>query len=403
MDTGNMQRSAVEIAGKLAAEMKKTVAERDLNFEFPVAEMQRLKESGLPLASVPKEFGGWGLSYAELVEIARILATGNMSVAQMFATSHTICVQHLDDLLTGDMRKTVLSRVATENLLLANASSERRSKDVMSYSTTFTPTGDGTGIAMNGEKFFCTGSPSADLLYVLGMRGNSYALALVDKNAPGVELLNDWRAMGQRGTGSGTIRFKDVFVPIDRVVDGIVRFDAPDFNNLFGPVIQGYFCAVFIGAARAALDDAIDYIKKYTRPWPGSGVENGAEDPYVLGKMGELAAILGAAEAQIREMTGSVEAALSARARHDPALPDIRAAAMIKVAEAKVFATEVGLRVTSEIFQMCGTRSALAEYDFDRYWRDIRTLSLHDPVTYKMRLIGESILLGRQPFPTYVS
>lgn len=396
-------RRPVDVATELAVEFKKTAKDRDSGFQFPMAEMCRLKESGLVRAVIPKEFGGWGLNYVDMVEIVRILAMGNMSVAQMFATSHSICVQHLDDALPSEMRRKILSRIAHEDLLVANASSERKSKDVAAYTTVFMPTADGAGVSISGEKFFCTGSPSADIIYVVGMLDGAYALGLVDPKTPGVDIRDDWRAMGQRGTGSGTIKFEKAFMPNEYVVKDILRFDAPNFENFFGPIVQGYFSAIFVGAARAALEDAIDYINKHTRPWPGSGVERGAEDPYVLAKAGELGAMVSAAEALIRDMARKVDAALIARKMRDPALAEIRSEAMVRVAEAKVFSTEVGLRVASEIFQMCGTRSSLAEYDFDRYWRDIRTLSLHDPVTYKMRLIGEYIVLGRQPVPTFFS
>jgi alkylation response protein AidB-like acyl-CoA dehydrogenase len=71
------------------------------------------------------------------------------------------------------------------------------------------------------------------------------------------------------------------------------------------------------------------------------------------------------------------------------------------VAHAKVVTTDTGLSVTSGIFEMLGARATGKKYGFDRYWRDIRTHSLHDPVAYKKREVGRWQLLGEVPEPTW--
>jgi alkylation response protein AidB-like acyl-CoA dehydrogenase len=63
------------------------------------------------------------------------------------------------------------------------------------------------------------------------------------------------------------------------------------------------------------------------------------------------------------------------------------------VAHLKVVTTDTGLAVTSGIFEMLGARATGKKYGFDRYWRDIRTHSLHDPVAYKKREVGRYQLL----------
>jgi len=395
--------AAIEIARNFAGELKKTSARLDAAFEYPHAEMQALKQCGLGLAPVPAQYGGWGMGYTDMVEIIRLLGTGNMSISQLYSTSHTICIQEFNALLPPATAERILSRIGKEKLLIGNATAERNAKDAMSFQTIFTPTPDGKGVLVNGEKFFCTGSPSADLLYMLGICEGAFAMLLLDPKSPGVDMLGDWRAMGQRGTGSGTIRFKDVYVANEFVSRDIVRFDAPNVYNIFAPINQGYMSAIVLGAARAAFDAAIEYINTYTRPWPFTGVTKGAEDPYILIKAGELAALLGAAEAQLRDMCTYVEAAIKARATgaDQATMAASRALAMTKVAETKIFSTDVSLKVSSDIFQMCGARASTSEYDLDRFWRDIRTFTLHDPVTYKARAVGEYYVLGQHPYPTF--
>lgn len=71
------------------------------------------------------------------------------------------------------------------------------------------------------------------------------------------------------------------------------------------------------------------------------------------------------------------------------------------VASVKVTATDTGLRVTSGVFEVTGAKATGTKVGLDRFWRDIRTHSLHDPVSYKNRELGRYQLLGEIPEPTW--
>jgi alkylation response protein AidB-like acyl-CoA dehydrogenase len=75
----------------------------------------------------------------------------------------------------------------------------------------------------------------------------------------------------------------------------------------------------------------------------------------------------------------------------------------IAVYTAKAFVTKIGLDITSRIFDVMGARSTAARYGFDRYWRDLRTFTLHDPVDYKLRDIGNWVLNQELPMVTQYS
>ncbi|OAH57405.1 MULTISPECIES: acyl-CoA dehydrogenase family protein [Bacillaceae] len=64
----------------------------------------------------------------------------------------------------------------------------------------------------------------------------------------------------------------------------------------------------------------------------------------------------------------------------------------IAVSHAKIIATETGLDVTNDIFQVMGARSATRSYDFDMYYRNARTLTLHDPVDRQRQIAGQYAL-----------
>lgn len=71
------------------------------------------------------------------------------------------------------------------------------------------------------------------------------------------------------------------------------------------------------------------------------------------------------------------------------------------VASAKVVTTDTGLRVTAGVFEVTGAKATATKVGLDRFWRDIRTHSLHDPVAYKNRELGRYQLLGEVPEPTW--
>ncbi len=65
------------------------------------------------------------------------------------------------------------------------------------------------------------------------------------------------------------------------------------------------------------------------------------------------------------------------------------------VASAKVVTTDTALRVTAGVFEVTGSRATSREVGLDRFWRDVRTYTLHDPVAYKNRELGEFVLLDK--------
>lgn len=163
------------------------------------------------------------------------------------------------------------------------------------------------------------------------------------------------------------------------------------------------FSNFYIGIALGSLDFALNYSKKYTRAWPyGGDNKDKAEDEfYILERYGNFKAHLRAAEA-LADKAGLVIAGIY---KNKSDTRDIsareRGEAAEWVASVKVVATDVGLRVTAGIFEVTGARATSTKVGLDRFFRDIRTHSLHDPVSYKNRELGRYALLGEVPEPTW--
>jgi len=124
------------------------------------------------------------------------------------------------------------------------------------------------------------------------------------------------------------------------------------------------------------------------------------QDPYILYHYGELWTELKAAIALADQAAVKVQAAWEKDV--NLTFPE-RGEVAIAVFAAKTFATKVGLNVTNRIFELMGTRSTATKYGFDRYWRDLRTFTLHDPVDYKLKDIGNWVLNKELPTVTQYS
>lgn len=399
---------ALARAYALAAAFATTYPVRDRRNEFPAEEMATLKASGLLALPVPTAYGGLGAACPDIIRAVMTLATGNPSVAQMFAVHCILGAVFVGDFASEAQKQRLFGDIVNKNVFLGNASAERQAKHLYAFETTFTPTPANDGVRINGRKFFSTGARAGEVLLIIGMLNQNIAAAFVPHDAEGLIIHRDWDSMGQRGTASGTTDLHDVFVPWEMVISRFVEvgYDkgGVDPNSFFGPIFQTCLAAIFVGAAKGALQQAIHYVKTKTRPlpWPGSGVTTAVEDHYILQEVGKMSAHLLAAESLVDKAAETVNRTVGLRGKVDgEELMRRRAEASVTVSHAKVVATEVALRVCQDIFQVCGARAAMAAEDMDRFWRDVRTLTLHDPVTYQARAIGEYLLQGKLPVPGF--
>lgn len=386
----------------LAKEFAETYPFLDKSKEFPHKEMEKLKKSGGLAFFVPKEYGGLGRPFVDVIEATMTLAEGNPAIAQMYAGHCIIGAQLILDLAPEPLRKRLFKEIIENNAFVANAASEKQSKNVLAWETVFIAAPSEEGVHIRGKKFFCTGSLASDLILVTGMLNDNVSIAFARRDQEGMVFHNDWDVMGQRGTASGTIDFNDVFVPSDMLIPMVGDGTGPDPTDLFAPMMQTCFSAIHVGAAKGALQQAINYVKTKTRPWVESGVASAIEDPYILRGIGKQSSYVAAAESLVMKAARSVEGALERRKTEGrDEMARLRAETMAIVAQAKVVSTEMSLWVCQDIFQVSGARAALAAEDMDRFWRDVRTLTLHDPVDYKLKLIGEFLLQGKYPSPTF--
>jgi Acyl-CoA dehydrogenases len=381
------QRATMSIVRKLGIEVVGPTAERtDREAAYPFEGIAALKEAGLPALSVPRSRGGGGAGYRGdtllLPLVLMELASWCSSTAQVFAL-HNTGVQLVHAMGDAEQREFFFAE-ALQGHLFGSFGSESNADRSALASVLNVAEG---GYILNGRKIFATGSPGAKWAFwrsVIaapeGTQDDRYMMPIVLLSAPGVAVIDDWDGIGQRGTGSGKVEAENVFIPAENVMGGPGSYG--EHADYFATQFHVNFAAQFVGMAQGAYREALRYVKEQARPWPG--VPSAAEDPYVLLRLGDMSArIAGARELVLRaaRMLGSFEEK-----------PELRGSIKAAASRAKIAATETALGVTNEVFQVMGARAATRKYAIDRYYRNARTLTLHDPVDRQREAVGRSEL-----------
>ncbi len=379
----------------LDAEIAPAAAEVDAKARYPTASIAALKRSGALRLCVPQAYGGGGVPHRVSLEAQTRIAAADSAVAQIFKI-HDELTREIFVYAPEALKPRLAKSILEDNAILGLAVAEAGRKVDDPLTTLAIPQADG-GFRIDGRKIYTTGAAEADLIAVWAFNPeapgldvsplNGMCLNLLPRNTPGVTIHRDWNALGQRATDSGTITFENVRT--DPSWQGNVpgQFSPPHASLRY----QAGFAAVLIGIGVAALRAASAFVVERSRPWPSAGVDNAADDPYVRRLVGELTADLAAAYA-LTLATGDL---LDAFERGEIDRADVAA----PIYAAKSAASRAAVRATCEIFALAGTRSAMGGVGLDRFWRNARTLSLHDPVDWKNAELGRHVLTGWDPPP----
>jgi len=376
---------AIAIAHTLAEKFAAGAAQRDRHRILPIVEIDAFSQSGLWSINVPRAFGGPELSYVTLAQVIAIIAAADPSIAQI-PQNHLGVIAAIRTVSTEEQQRHLFSQVL-RGIRLGNAFSEFGSKRASEFETKFVD--HGNHVVVTGRKFYSTGALLAHLVPIVALDDQGRAwYAIAERDAPGLSVIDDWSAFGQRITGSGTVILDQVRVPKANLVPGYKGYEVPTAD---GPIFQIIQAAVDTGIARGTLEETIRFVREKSRPWVDSGLEHAWQDPYTIHRVGDLAVKLHATEALLEKAGLAVDRAVA-----EPTAATV-ASAQIAVAEAKIFSTEIAIEAANRLFELAGTRSTLQEHNLDRHWRNARTHTLHDPVRWKYAIVGNYVLNGINP------
>lgn len=372
---------ALEVARSLAGEFAREASQRDRERRLPLPELERYSQSGLWGITVPREHGGAGVSRATLAEVTAIISAADGSLGQI-PQNHYYALEVLRVNGSADQQRRFYAR-ALAGERFGNALAETGTRTAAERRTRLSAGVDGEW-RINGSKFYCTGALYAQWIPTATVDGDGIQrLAIVRRDSPGVEIIDDWSGFGQRVTGSGTVHFNDVAVPVE---DVLLLSDPAAPPNTIKPLAQIVHAAIDLGIGQAALADAVAFVRQRSRPWIDAGVERAADDPLTISEFGRLSIRLEAARALVSRAGRLLDTATASGTAADVA------AASIAVAEARALTTEASLAAGTKLFELAGTQATLDHLNLDRHWRNARTHTLHDPVRWKRHAVGNYYL-----------
>ncbi|MFC4589900.1 acyl-CoA dehydrogenase family protein [Sphaerisporangium corydalis] len=374
---------ALTAARAVAERLRDDAVERDQANRPPLKEIALLRDSGL-LAVDPDD-------HQATHAVTRIVSAADASIGHLLGY-HYLHLWRASLYDNVELSRSLRQEVVTGRLFVAGVSNPRGS---------VTAGAAGDALSVSGRGAFATGCAVADRLFVSATRDDdaTSVVVIVRGGADGVSHPSDWDNLGQRLTASGGIVFKDVRVGHGDVL-GTFPAGEDDSSprrlrlSLVALAFQAVLTQVIVGIAEGALGEAARYTRERSRPWPASGLEHAADDPHILAGYGELVGQLHAARLLARDAT---RALVAADARGLSLTSDERGRTALAISAAKVVSSRMVMEVTGRIFEFTGARATTRSTGLDRFWRDARTLTLHDPVVYKARELGAHLLTDELP------
>lgn len=369
-----------------------SAAVRDVAGGTAKRERDLIRASGLLLQSIPHALGGGGADWIETLGTVRRIAAVDSSLAHLYAFHH-LMLATLQFFGERSQWEALLRETARRNWFWGNA------LNPLDPRTSLKPV-EG-GYRLSGSKSFCSGASDSDRLIVSALHAEhgGLVIATIPTARTGVRIHDDWDNMGQRQTDSGSVSFDDVYVAEEELLHQPGPLGSP-FASLRPSLAQLVLTNLYIGIAEGAVATAREYVSELARPWLASGAASVGEDPYVLRTFGELWVEVSAARALADEAQRAFQQAWDAGEALTPAQ---RGEVALAIAAAKVAGTRASLSVTTRMFEVMGARATTARLRFDRFWRNARTHTLHDPVDYKLKELGRWVVGKEIPTPSFYS
>jgi alkylation response protein AidB-like acyl-CoA dehydrogenase len=370
---------AVALMGLTRELVREELAPRAATYEaesrFPREVFATLGKAGLLGLPYGEEYGGGGQPFEVYLQVVEELATAWASVAEGVSV-HTLACFPLAAFGTEEQRRRWLPEMIGGELLGAYCLSEPQSGSDAAAMTT-RAVRDGDDYVVNGTKAWITHGGEADFYALMcrtsdeGARGISCLLTPSD--TPGLSAGAPERKMGFKGSTTAQIRFDDARIGADRLMGAEGQGFKIALAALDGGRLGIAACAV--GVAQAALDTALDYARQreqFGRP--------------IIDFQG-LSFL-------VADMATQVEAArslyLEAARRRDRGQTFGKQAAM-----AKLFCTDMAMRVTTDAVQVLGGYGYVEDYPVERYMREAKALQIVEGTNQIQRVvIGRHLAKG---------
>jgi alkylation response protein AidB-like acyl-CoA dehydrogenase len=362
----NPNTNWIELARSLGEEFAARAEAHDEGDTFVSRNYESLKERRVFSAAIPEEFGGGGASQREIADMLRTMAQYCGSTALALSMHQHLVAATIWKQRRGQGGEPLLKNVAEKQLVLVSTGA----RDWLESNGSMTKT-DG-GYLVSARKHFASQSSVGDILVTSAPFNDEVLHFPVAMNAPGVAVMNDWRTLGMRGTGSHTVKLEDVFVPDSAIALRRPRGAYHPVWNVVLAVAMPLIMSVYLGIAQNAAAMAIAQIrrKKVARP-------------SVASLIGEMNNDLVAAEVQLDDM-------LRIANNYDFEPIDQNGHAILA---RKTNVANATIRVVTKAMEIAGGAGFYRQFGLERLFRDIQGARYHPlPESEQVKFSGEYLL-----------
>jgi alkylation response protein AidB-like acyl-CoA dehydrogenase len=351
------------------AEISPHVLDWDENQVFPLEVIKKAGALGMMGAIFPEELGGAGLGYIEYSIIIEELARVDPSVALIVAAHNSLCTNHI--YLAGDssQHRKYIPKLATGEWIGCWSLTEPEAGSDAAGTRSTATLKDGNWV-LNGGKTFTTNAQYADVCVAMAVTDRSasqhgISAFILEKSAPGFRVGKKENKLGMRASATGEVLFDDCRLAQSQLLGKQGEGFVDSLRILDGGRIS--IAALALGIAQGAFDAALKYSKHRKQ-------------------FGRFISEFQAIQDKLSTMATDIEAArllvYSAGARKDAGKRVTKESAM-----AKLFASEMAVKVADQALQIHGGYGFIKDYPVEKFYRDVKLCTIGEGTSEIQRLV----------------
>jgi alkylation response protein AidB-like acyl-CoA dehydrogenase len=355
------------------------VMEWDEASHFPLELLPKLAEMGLLGVIFPEEYGGAGLGYVEYALVIEELSRVDGSVGLFVAAHNSLCSNHIFKFGTEEQKRKYLVPLAQGKKLGAWSLTEPEAGSDAGGTRT-TAVRNGSHWIVNGAKTFTTNGHYADTCVAMAVTdkfkgSHGISAFILEKGMPGFRPGKKENKLGMRASDTSEVLFSDCKVPAENLLGAEGEGFTGSLKILDGGRVS--IAALGLGMAQGALEAAVRYAKQ--RKQFGQPI---SEFQAIQFKLADMATEVEAARLLVYQAAWLADQG-SARFTRESSM-------------AKLFASEVAVRVANECVQIHGGYGFIKDYPAEKYYRDVKLCTIGEGTSEIQKLVIARQLLGKR-------
>jgi alkylation response protein AidB-like acyl-CoA dehydrogenase len=366
------------VRGLVEDKIAPRAAEIDQTHEFPREAMAELAALDLLGSYFPQEYGGAGMDFVTYVITMEELARGCASTALTFTAHTSLCMAPISDLGTHEQKQKYLPPLCTGEHIGCFGLSEPEAGSDSGATKTQARREDGCFV-LTGSKMWITNASHAQTMVgtvktdPTAPRSRGISALIIDMHTPGITVPKEEDKLGMRASNTAQVFFDNARVPVENLLGALDTGFGTFMRTLEGGRVG--IGALGLGIAQGALEQAVRYAKERRT-------------------FGLLLAQHQTMQDYIAEMATEIDAArllvYRAAFMKEAGAPIGKEAAM-----AKMYASEVALRVTDKAIQIHGGYGYTRDFPVERMYRDAKLCTIGEGTTEIQRMVIARHVLGR--------